>query len=224
TALLTSNVLLVPYSAHHVPTYHEWMQDADLQALTASEPLTLTQEHSMQKSWRTDADKLTFITCRSPFIPTIATAAPPPPPSTITAGEPDTPQTMIGDINLFLTPCTDSSPSSDEENKDAQDTDDENPHAIVGEIEIMIADPLARGQGLGKEILLTFLWYILSSAPRLMDEYDHQYHQKGKRSSNLHYLRVKIDQNNTRSVRLFETVGFVKVSEKANFFGEVELR
>ena len=27
TALATSHVLLVPYSAHHVPTYHAWMQD-----------------------------------------------------------------------------------------------------------------------------------------------------------------------------------------------------
>jgi hypothetical protein len=25
--VLTPTVLLVPYSAHHVSTYHEWMQD-----------------------------------------------------------------------------------------------------------------------------------------------------------------------------------------------------
>ena len=27
TAISTSNILLVPYEQHHVPTYHEWMLD-----------------------------------------------------------------------------------------------------------------------------------------------------------------------------------------------------
>ena len=74
-------MLLVPYSAHHVPKYHEWMKDPvgavssryryeshdqqEIQLATASEPLTLDQEYAMQQSWRADADKLTFIICRS---------------------------------------------------------------------------------------------------------------------------------------------------------------
>jgi hypothetical protein len=37
------------------------VQDAELQAQTASEPLTLEEEYQMQCSWQQDADKLTFI-------------------------------------------------------------------------------------------------------------------------------------------------------------------
>merc|ERR1711939_1226447 len=69
TAISTSSILLVPYEASHVPTYHEWMKDEQIQAETASEPLTLEEEYAMQRSWRTDADKLTFIACL-PLSPT----------------------------------------------------------------------------------------------------------------------------------------------------------
>ncbi|XP_040827133.1 N-acetyltransferase 9-like [Ochotona curzoniae] len=61
TLLLGRKVVLVPYTAEHVPRYHEWMQSEKLQRLTSSEPLTLEQEYAMQHSWREDADKRTFI-------------------------------------------------------------------------------------------------------------------------------------------------------------------
>jgi hypothetical protein len=38
------------------------------------------------------------------------------------------------------------------------------------------------------------------------------------------YLSVKIGQSNTRSLALFESLGFSKVSNEPNFFGEFELR
>jgi hypothetical protein len=51
-----SGVVLVPYRPEHVLQYHSWMQDAMLQELTASEPLTLDEEYQMQKSWAEDPD------------------------------------------------------------------------------------------------------------------------------------------------------------------------
>uniref|UniRef100_A0A1Q3FGR7 Putative phosphoglucosamine acetyltransferase n=1 Tax=Culex tarsalis TaxID=7177 RepID=A0A1Q3FGR7_CULTA len=59
--LVGTNVILVPYEAKHVEKYHRWMQNEELQELTASEPLTLEQEYAMQKSWREDDDKCTFL-------------------------------------------------------------------------------------------------------------------------------------------------------------------
>ncbi|ESO85790.1 hypothetical protein LOTGIDRAFT_195719 [Lottia gigantea] len=61
TVIYGEKVLLVPYERHHVPKYHAWMQARELQRLTASEPLTLDEEYEMQKHWREDNDKCTFI-------------------------------------------------------------------------------------------------------------------------------------------------------------------
>ncbi|KAM4691682.1 alpha/beta-tubulin-N-acetyltransferase 9 [Rhinophrynus dorsalis] len=87
TVLTGQRVLLVPYEPHHVPRYHQWMKSEDLQKLTASEPLTLEQEYGMQRSWREDSDKCTFI---------ILDAA------RWDQGFPEE-QCMLGDVNLFLT-------------------------------------------------------------------------------------------------------------------------
>ncbi len=48
TAIVGRTLRLVPYAAHHVERYHEWMQDEVLRAATASEPLTLDEEYQMQ--------------------------------------------------------------------------------------------------------------------------------------------------------------------------------
>ncbi|XP_067671121.1 alpha/beta-tubulin-N-acetyltransferase 9-like isoform X2 [Haliotis asinina] len=61
TFLFGCKVVLVPYERHHVPRYHTWMQSEELQELTASEPLSLEEEYSMQEAWRQDQDKCTFI-------------------------------------------------------------------------------------------------------------------------------------------------------------------
>ena len=61
TKLVGSKVILIPYREAHVEKYHNWMKSAELLELTGSEPLSLEQEYDMQKSWREDEDKCTFI-------------------------------------------------------------------------------------------------------------------------------------------------------------------
>ncbi|KAF1965750.1 hypothetical protein BU23DRAFT_16930 [Bimuria novae-zelandiae CBS 107.79] len=201
-ALLAPRVLLVPYSPHHVPTYHAWMQDPSLQQATASEPLTLEEEYAMQTSWRTDADKLTFIVCMPP--PSV--------PDHITAEKDDAPQAMIGDVNMFLS-------ADDEEDGGKSD----GLQALVGEIEIMIAEKKERGKGLGRDILVAFVWYIMNSHAIIMEEYRNG-NGNGKMRSYLKMLRVKIYKDNVRSIKLFESIGFQKKGDEPNYFGELELR
>lgn len=130
TKLLGQRVILVPYEARHVPKYHEWMSSAALRDLTASEELTLSEEYEMQRSWRKDDDKLTFIVlCAATYAKTN-----------------DEIEAMVGDTNLFL---------RTEENEQTEG----NSQQIVAEAEIMIASPEARGKGLGREALLLMLKY-----------------------------------------------------------------
>nr|XP_060501460.1 alpha/beta-tubulin-N-acetyltransferase 9 isoform X2 [Panthera onca] len=65
------------------------MKSEELQRLTASEPLTLEEEYSMQQSWREDADKCTFIVMDAEKW----------------QAQPRTTEEscMAGDVNLFLT-------------------------------------------------------------------------------------------------------------------------
>ncbi|KAH8258136.1 hypothetical protein KR038_006444 [Drosophila bunnanda] len=88
TKIQGRRVILVPYEAHHVPKYHDWMSNETLRQLTASEELSLDEEYQMQRSWREDSDKLTFI---------ILDAA-------IYAQNQDEIAAMVGDTNLFLQP------------------------------------------------------------------------------------------------------------------------
>uniref|UniRef100_H0XG99 Alpha/beta-tubulin-N-acetyltransferase 9 n=1 Tax=Otolemur garnettii TaxID=30611 RepID=H0XG99_OTOGA len=94
TVLLGKKVVLVPYTAEHVPSrYHEWMKSEELQRLTASEPLTLEQEYAMQRSWLEDTDKCTFIVLDAEKWQT----------------QPGITEEncMVGDVNLFLTDLED---------------------------------------------------------------------------------------------------------------------
>ena len=79
-------VILASYDPEHVPRYHEWLQDPEIQALTASEPLSIEEEYAMQRRWVEDADKMTFLVLdRSRGGP-----------------EANTLELMVGDVNLFI--------------------------------------------------------------------------------------------------------------------------
>ncbi|KAM7381265.1 hypothetical protein PAMA_012216 [Pampus argenteus] len=94
TLLEGHKVVLVPYNVAHVPRYHEWMKSPELQQLTASEPLSLDQEYDMERSWREDDDKCTFIILDKQrwLDPSV-----------------EEEQCMMGDVNIFLTDPSDPS-------------------------------------------------------------------------------------------------------------------
>lgn len=193
-AISTDQVVLVPYEEHHVPKYHEWMQDEELREATASEPLALDEEYAMQRSWRNDPDKLTFIAC----LP----------------GEIDKPENMIGDVNLFL----------HIDGEDAGDDEINAPDQghIIGELEIMVARRDLHGRGYGRAILLTFIWYILMQVHSILQEFKDC--APGTVPLGLKALRVRIGAANGRSIKLFESLGFKKNAESPNYFEEWELQ
>ena len=167
----------------------------------------------MQRSWREDADKLTFIICR-PETSSSATKI-----SIARGAETDPTEDMVGDINLFL----------------RVDDGDEGdvPPQIVGEIELMIAEKRNQHRGFGKAALLVFMKYITEHQGRLLAEFvagilDASTADKLRNSHlpsfELSCLSVKIGRTNHRSLALFEWAGFRKVSAEPNFFGEFELR
>ena len=172
----------------------------EIRDATASEPLTLEEEHSMQRQWRQDADKLTFIACK--------------PPSTeqefITSKDQDAPEQMVGDVNLFLY-ISEADPKT----------------GLVGEIELMIAKKVDQRKGWGKATLLAFLAFVTKHEREILAEFvDRSANvlQERIQAPHLEYLRAKIKQGNVRSIRLFEKLGFRKVEDEPNYFNEFELR
>jgi RimJ/RimL family protein N-acetyltransferase len=146
----------------------------------------------MQTNWRADHDKLTFIAC----LPVSSHQ------NTVKAGDADSPERMVGDVNLFFSLA------------------DEDEEGCIGELELMIAPPTFRRQGYGRVTILTFLHYISSHLTLILEEY-----RKGARKEKMKLLqlRVKIGSKNDKSIKLFESIGFIKVKEGPNYFGEFEL-
>jgi RimJ/RimL family protein N-acetyltransferase len=196
----------------------------------------------MQKSWREDGDKLTFILClpvgssqsESREIEGGDVSRNEGHRNIVKANIDDAFERMIGDINLFLYPFL-----SDDDDDDDASTD------LIGEIELMIARRDLHRQGYGRAALLAFIDYILvqwEEIGRACSEHDDAAAEAGDKQSSrirsdvpataesagegrrLIYLRVKINASNEGSIRLFESVGFVPTAAGANYFGEVELR
>lgn len=49
---------LIPYEAHHVPTYHAWLQDPHIQEMTATEPVDLQTEYDYQQELMHSTDRI----------------------------------------------------------------------------------------------------------------------------------------------------------------------
>ncbi|KMK54541.1 DNA polymerase delta subunit 2 [Aspergillus fumigatus Z5] len=227
-AISTTKVLLVPYSSWHVPHYHEWMKDEEIQAATASEPLTLEEEYAMQRSWRQDADKLTFIIClpvprpRSEHQHQTERQEQQLPGSGLRLQDgDDAPGQMLGDINLFLR--VEDEDEDEDENKKGPSCPQ-----IIGEVELMIAEKASQRRGYGRAALLAFLRYVLEHEVDIVGEFVRGTGAgatlPGRTDWKFGALSVKIGKENGRSLALFESVGFCKVSEEPSYFGEFELK
>ncbi|XP_007957867.1 N-acetyltransferase 9 [Orycteropus afer afer] len=90
---------------------------------------------------------------------------------------------MVGDVNLFLTDPGD---------------------PAMGEIEVMIAEPICRGRGFGTEAVLMMMFY-------------------GVTKLGLTKFEAKIGQGNEPSIRLFQNLHFEQVAV-SSVFQEVTLR
>lgn len=123
-------------------------------------------------------------------------------PREILAGAQDSPSRMIGDVNLFLSVAED------------------DPDACVGELELMIAQSPLRRRGYGRATMIAFLHYIAVHLADILDEYRRS--QPSERLS-LFGLRVKVGSQNERSIKLFESIGFIQSKDGPNYFDEVEL-
>jgi hypothetical protein len=154
----------------------------------------------MQQSWRKDRDKLTFIICR-PDAKLDQT-------SSVEAGIHDSRNSMIGDVNMFI--------SVDEDGTGHQPF-------VIGELELMIAERAQQRKGSGRAALLSFLVYVLQHEAAIIRQYWNS--RDGQRlPPRFAYFSAKIGKDNGRSLALFHSLGFVKMSEEPNYWGEYELR
>lgn len=165
----------------------------------------------MQQSWREDTDKLTFIACLPP--------APDSNSAEVKAGDADAEDRMIGDVNLFL------SEEIEDEDGNLVEQPAGAPRRYVGEVELMIANKHHQGKGHGRAVLQLFLsWIVARSSDVVREKFLQELFPDGQEPrGELTKLRVKIHQTNLRSLALFESLGFKRLKEEANYFGEVEM-
>ncbi|EJK70633.1 hypothetical protein THAOC_07992, partial [Thalassiosira oceanica] len=157
----------------HLPNYHRWMQDPFLLDATASEPLSMEEEITMQKEWRDDEHKCTFIILARDVLHGQCPDVPPCPCDNSSNERSSFPklveqtlQCMIGDINLFL---------SEEEEEEIDDEESfrrqqhlqnitqqvemKPPELTQAELDLMIAESSHRRKNLGTELALMMMHY-----------------------------------------------------------------
>lgn len=187
-----------------------------MQEATASEPLTLEEEYENQLSWRDSCDKLTFILCR-PVLPGLGQHA-------HNGGDDDGPASMIGDINFFLSPWDGEDGSSGAVPPSSIGANI--PRHCVGEVDVMVAESVERGKGIGRGAVLALLHYIFRNLKGILEEYDtssdEDLHSDNGGELQLKQFMVKIKQTNTASLALFKSLGFVQEGA-VDYFGEVKL-
>ncbi|XP_031620383.1 N-acetyltransferase 9-like protein [Contarinia nasturtii] len=186
--IIGANVILIPYETKHVQKYHKWMCDPELLKLTASEPLTLDQEYDMQETWRHDEDKCTFLVLEKEIYERTT----------------DEIGALIGDTNLFL---NQDYFLSDFDNECAQQ--DLNNETIIAEAEIMIAEPEARGKGLGNEAILLMLKYGQSELG--VQEFVSKIGYENIASQNL-FTKLKFEEQSRSDV--FQEVAFKRTVDE----------
>lgn len=115
----------------------------------------------------------------------------------------DLTQGMVGDVNLFIT--------------DSQDTDTEDEHGIErtntsrdvrkqGELEIMVAEPSARRKGYARQALHLMICFAMKHLELGPEDFI-----------------ARIGMNNTKSIHMFEKMGF-EIVKRVEIFQEVEMR
>eukprot|EP00033_Pygsuia_biforma_P001945 GCRY01002167.1.p1 GENE.GCRY01002167.1~~GCRY01002167.1.p1 ORF type:complete len:189 (-),score=33.10 GCRY01002167.1:19-585(-) len=117
------NILLTPFSSHHVQKYSEWMQDKEILELTCSEPLSLEEVKDIQLEYESSENKHTFIILDKERW----------------SSKGDCAESMIGDINFFIE-------ESDEEKSNVV-------LSHSAEINVMIAEKPFRNRGFASETL-----------------------------------------------------------------------
>eukprot|EP01138_Halocafeteria_seosinensis_P015433 gb/GECG01015751.1/.p1 GENE.gb/GECG01015751.1/~~gb/GECG01015751.1/.p1 ORF type:complete len:225 (+),score=31.73 gb/GECG01015751.1/:1-675(+) len=123
---------LVPYQPWHVEKYHAWMQDPWLREMTGSEPLSLREEYDMQKSWREDKDKCTFIILDGDMDQHKQCGM-------LTMSPDDEIRAMAGDINMFF-------------EGDGYET---------AELMVMTAREDSRRKGIAREACILMIWFAV---------------------------------------------------------------
>jgi DNA polymerase delta subunit 2 len=162
----------------------------------------------MQQSWRADADKLTFIICRSRSGVDLSA-------SQTREGRLDV-DSMIGDVNLFISLAEDEATSKP---------------ILLGELELMIAERSEHRKGYGRSALLAFLQYIIQHEIDVLRDFQFQGGQpspssqtRGQQCRRFDHFAVKIGESNHGSIALFEGLRFHKTGDTPSYFGEYELR
>ena len=197
TCLVGEKVILVPYRPEHVPRYHEWMKDPALLEATGSEPLSFEEEVEMQRNWKDDETKCTFIVHMTDRCLDFEKESKQSAQSEeVQFRVNENLEGMVGDVNFFLSEMDDDE-GSDNETSLQQSEPPKEPR-IQAEIDIMIAEKLCQGKGLGRAATSAMALYGITEL-------------------NISRIFCKINENNAASLNLFKSIGFEQCDYAACF-------